>query len=106
MNPQRRRSSEQYGTAAHCPAQEGPRKANGIQHAGAVGVQSPVRREAICLANPVKTPVLSGEPVPLSEGCLLFELGAVLPAARQTNARSSPKTTRFGAAGGGFCSDR
>ena len=102
MNIQRRRSSEQYGTAARCPAQEGTRKANGIQHAGAAGVQSPVRGEAICLANPVKTPVLGREPVPLSEGCLLFELVAVPPAARQTNARGSSKTTRFGETGGGF----
>ena len=102
MNIQRRRSSDQYGTAAHCPAQEGTRKANGIQHAGAAGVQSPVRREAICLANPVRTPVLGREPVPLSEGHLLFERVAVPPAARQTNARGSSKTTRLGETGGGF----
>src|SRR5438874_11749906 len=102
MNLQRRRSSEQYGTAAHCPAQECTRKPNEVQLAGAGGVQSPVRREAIGLANPVRTPVLGREPVPLSEGRFLFELVAVPPAARQTNARGSSKPTRFGETRGGF----
>src|SRR5207253_10886464 len=102
VNIQGRRSSEQQATAAHRSAQERTRKANGIQHPGAVGVQGPVRGEAVCVSNPGGTPVLGIEPVPLSEGRLLFELVAVTPAARQTNARGAFKATWCGETGGGF----